>query len=74
MLTINISRFPDKLIYPQKKGQLTIQCDEMWSFVGDKNNKQWIWLALDVATGELVGVHVGERSEQGASVVQASGL
>ncbi len=38
----------------------------MWSFVNDKGNKQWIWLALDVATREIVGVHVGDRSEQGA--------
>ena len=50
----------------KKKGRLTIQCDEMWSFVNDKGNKQWIWLALDVVTREIIGVHVGDRSEQGA--------
>ena len=50
----------------KKKGRLTIQCDEMWSFVGNKGNKQWIWLALDVGTREIVGVHIGDRSEQGA--------
>ena len=50
----------------KEKGPLTIQCDEMWSFVSNKGNKQWIWLALDVKTRELVGVHVGDRSEQGA--------
>lgn len=38
----------------------------MWSFVGNKGNKQWIWLALDVDTGEIVGVYVGDRSIQGA--------
>ena len=38
----------------------------MWSFVNDKNNKQWIWLALDVDTRQIVGVHVGDRSEEGA--------
>lgn len=27
----------------EKKGRLTIQCDEMWSFVSNKGNKQWIW-------------------------------
>lgn len=53
-------------MYRQKKGRLTIQCDEMWSFVNDKGNKQWIWLALDVTTREIVGVYVGPRSEQGA--------
>ncbi|MBM0741809.1 IS1 family transposase [Phormidium sp. CLA17] len=50
----------------KKKGRLTIECDEMWSFVGKKDNKQWIWLALDVETREIVGVYVGERSRDGA--------
>jgi insertion element IS1 protein InsB len=53
-------------VTPKEKGTLTIQCDEMWSFVGNKGNKQWIWLALDVDTREIIGVHVGDRSEQGA--------
>ena len=38
----------------------------MWSFVGNKGNKQWIWLALDAATREVVGVHVGGRDRAGA--------
>ncbi|MEG4053010.1 IS1 family transposase, partial [Microcoleus sp. S36a_B3] len=25
----------------KKKGRLTIQCDELWSFVADKRHKQW---------------------------------
>ena len=41
----------------------------MWSFVGSKSNKQWIWLALDVNTREIVGVHVGNRSRQGAQAL-----
>jgi IS1 family transposase len=50
----------------KKKGQLIIQCDEMWSFVGDKSNKQWIWLAIDVFTKEIVGVYIGKRDQTGA--------
>lgn len=38
----------------------------MWSFVGNKGNKQWIWLAIDVNTREIVGVHVGARDAAGA--------
>lgn len=38
----------------------------MWSFVGNKDNKQWIWLALDVKTKEIVGVYIGDRSREGA--------
>jgi len=45
------------------KGKLTIECDEMWSFVGNKENKQWIWLALDTKTREIVG---GDRSRESA--------
>ena len=48
------------------KGQLAIQCDELWSFVGNKNNKQWVWLAIDQGAGEVVGVFVGDRSQKGA--------
>jgi IS1 family transposase len=38
----------------------------MWSFVGHKQNKQWIWLALDIETKEIVVVYIGERSRNGA--------
>jgi len=50
----------------KKPGRLRIQCDQMWSFVGNKANKQWIWLAIDETTREIVGVYVGARSRQGA--------
>lgn len=43
-----------------------IECDELWSFVGNKANKQWIWLAQDRQTPEIVGVYVGSRDEEGA--------
>jgi len=50
----------------KEKMPLTIQCDEMWSFVGSKQNKQWIWLAIDIETKEIVGVYVGSRDKKGA--------
>ena len=50
----------------KKKGPLTIQCDEMWSFVEMKSNKKWIWLAIDVDTKKIVGVFVGSRDREGA--------
>lgn len=62
----NMTGFQKKLRCLKKRGKLTIQCDEAWSFVGNKKNKQWIWLALDVTTREIVGVHIGERGEIGA--------
>jgi len=50
--------YPNKSI-SQKKGCLTVECDEMWSFVGLERNKQWIWLAIDSDSREIVGMHVG---------------
>lgn len=38
----------------------------MWSFVGSKKNKQWLWLAIDQDTREIVGVAVGDRSSRTA--------
>ncbi|NJK35898.1 MAG: IS1 family transposase [Oscillatoriales cyanobacterium SM2_2_1] len=50
----------------KKKGRLTLQLDEVWSFVSSKKNKQWVWLAIDADSREIVGVLVGDRSRQGA--------
>lgn len=48
---------------------MTIECDEAWSFVGNKGNKQWIWLAINRDTSEIVGVHIGDRSRAGAQAL-----
>ncbi|MCP4142112.1 MAG: IS1 family transposase, partial [Chloroflexi bacterium] len=45
--------------------QESVQCDEMWSFVMCKYNKQWIWLAIDVETGEIAGAYFGGRDKKG---------
>ena len=46
-----------------KKGRLTLPGDELWSFVDHKGNQQWVWLALDADTREIVGVDLGARDE-----------
>ncbi|MBC6477856.1 MAG: IS1 family transposase [Hormoscilla sp. GM7CHS1pb] len=51
-------------VLDKPKGKMTIECDEMWSFVENKENKQWIWLALDTKTREIVGVYVGDLGYQ----------
>ena len=53
----------------KKEVRLTLECDEMWSFVGKKGNKQWIGLALDRDTREIVGVYVGHRDADGAQAL-----
>ena len=53
-------------------GCLTVKCDEMGSFVGLKHNKQWIWLALDSDSKEIVGMHVGSRDRADAEALWKS--
>ncbi len=45
---------------------LETEADEMWSFVRCKENKQWIWIAIDAKTKQVVAFHVRDRSEESA--------
>lgn len=46
--------------------RLVVPMDELWSFVDEKGNKQWVWLAIDRVSREIIGCHVGDRSAQSA--------
>ncbi len=35
--------------------------DELWSFVQNKANQQWLWVAFDVDSRQVVAFHVGTR-------------
>jgi len=41
--------------------RLEAEADEMWSFVQKKANKQWIWIAMDATTRQIIAFHVGDR-------------
>jgi insertion element IS1 protein InsB len=43
-----------------------VEADEIWSFVVSKRNKQWIWIALDVTTKQVIAFYVGDRSASSA--------
>ena len=58
-LPIQIPEYPDLELY-------LVEADEMWSFVGKKADKQWIWLAMEVETRQIIGFWIGPRSEEGA--------
>lgn len=45
---------------------LIIECDELWSFVKSKENAVYIWLAIERKTGQILGVHLGDRSRDSA--------
>ena len=54
------------------KKRLTVQMDELWSFVDKKGNDQWVWLALDADTREIVGAYIGDRSGESAQAIWMS--
>jgi len=55
---------------PRKSGirfvRLEAEADEIWSFVVSKENKQWVWIALDIATKQVLAFYVGDRSAASA--------
>ena len=44
------------------------ESDEMWSFVKEKKNKQWIWIALCAQTKQVIWFHVGGRGRKDAQL------
>ena len=51
--------------------QLEAEADEMWSFVQRKVNRQWIWIAMDARTRQVIAFHVGDRSRDSAKQLWA---
>jgi insertion element IS1 protein InsB len=46
--------------------RLEVEADEMASFVQKKANKQWIWIAMDATSRQVIAFHVGDRSRKSA--------
>ena len=41
----------------------SIECDEMWTFVGSKKKPTWIWLSWSYQTTQTLSFAVGQRDE-----------
>jgi insertion element IS1 protein InsB len=52
--------------------RLEAEADEMWSFVKKKAHKQWIWIAMDAKTRQIIAFHVGNRSRDSAKQLWAN--
>ena len=46
--------------------RIEVEADEMHSFVKKKANEQWLWLAIDRVTRQVIAFHVGDRSRTSA--------
>ena len=62
---LNVRR-PERLDRHIKLLCLEAEADELWSFVGCKANQQWIWIAIDAETRQVIAFHVGDRSRRSA--------
>lgn len=47
----------------KKSGEVVIEADELWSFIGTKKEVWWVWVALDARTRQVVAMAVGDRDE-----------
>ena len=52
--------------------RLEAEADEMWSFVQKKANKQWIWVAMDTTTRQIIAFHGGDRSHESGKALWAN--
>ena len=51
------------LASPAVKGEEVLELDELWSFVRERKNKRWVWLALCRRTRQVVAYAIGNRGE-----------
>ena len=59
--------FEDSVLPVYKRGEQpkrwgdSVECDEIWAFVGNKKNQQWIWLSWSYQTTQTLSFAVGPR-------------
>ena len=48
-----------------------LELDEQWSYVGSKDNQQWLWLVFHSDTRQVLAMHVGKRNKASAEALLA---
>jgi IS1 family transposase len=43
-----------------------LEADELWSYVGSKDNPQWLWLVMHSRTRQVIAMQVGPRNKETA--------
>lgn len=61
------SEHPPKAI--SKGAVVVIELDEMWHYLNSKDQKLWIWKAINHETGELIDWECGDRSVETAKLL-----
>ncbi len=50
---------------------VVLEGDELWSFVGNKTNNQWLWLVMHSSTRQILAFHVGKRNKISGEALMA---
>ena len=50
---------------------LVLEVDELWSFVGNKKNDQWLWIVMHAETRQILAFHVGNRTKASGEALMA---
>ena len=48
---------------------ITTQIDEIWSYVGNKQNQQWLWMVIDVKSRQILAFHIGDCSKSSGEIL-----
>jgi insertion element IS1 protein InsB len=48
-----------------------LEVDELWSFVGNKKNDQWLWLVLHKKSRQVLAMQIGPRDKKTAEFLFA---
>lgn len=59
---VNLPHFRSSVLPARADDVLAL--DEMWSFVGHKGRKRWLWVALCRRTRQVVAYVIGDRSSR----------
>ncbi|CDZ76661.1 IS1 transposase [Legionella massiliensis] len=49
---------------------VALELDEQWSFVRDKSNQRWLWLALNHYSSEILAYTFGDRTDKTCKQLQ----
>jgi hypothetical protein len=42
---------------------IVLEADELWSYVGFKQNPQWLWLVMHSRTRQVMAMEIGSRDK-----------
>jgi IS1 family transposase len=55
---------PEDVEVEIRKAEVDAEADEMWGFVGKKENQRWLWHAIDHYTGVILAYVLGTREDE----------